>query len=78
MTILGQPTGGSDGGPVLLTLKHSKIHLWISTMASFRADGELFLGNSVEPNQVVDRTATDWTRATDTQLAAALERLGKS
>ena len=75
VTILGEPTGGSDGGPVLLELKHTKIHLWMSTMASFRPDGKLFMGNSIEPDQIVARQPTDWTGQTDSQLAAALKLL---
>ena len=45
-------------------------------MASFRPDGKLFMGNSVEPDTVVTRQPTDWTGQTDSQLAAALKLLG--
>ena len=76
VTLLGEPTGGSDGGPVLLALKHSNIHLWISTIASYRTDGRLFLGNSVALDRTVERIPTDWTGQTDSQLAAALKLLG--
>ena len=75
VTIVGEPTGGSDGRPQLLLLKHSHIHVSISTMASFRADGKLFNGNSVEPDKHVLRAPHDWTGETDTQLDAARQIL---
>jgi hypothetical protein len=75
VTLVGEPTGGSDGRPVALTLKNSRIQVSISTMASFRADGKLFLGNSVAPDKLVHRVPTDWTGGTDTQLEAARKLL---
>jgi hypothetical protein len=73
--LVGEPTGGSDGRPVAFTLKNSRIRVAVSTMASYRPDGKLFLNNSIVPDEQLPRDARDWTGASDAQLKRALERL---
>jgi hypothetical protein len=73
--LVGEPTGGSDGRPVAFTLKNSRIRVAVSTMASYRPDGKLFLNNSLVPDERLPRDPRDWTGASDAQLKRALERL---
>ncbi len=73
--LVGEPTGGSDGRPVAFTLKNSRIRVAVSTMASYRPDGKLFLNNSLLPAEQLPRDPRDWTGASDAQLKRALDRL---
>jgi len=75
VTVVGEPTGGSDGRPEYLLLRNSRVRVSISTMVSFRPDGKLFNGRSIQPDTVVMRTPTDCIGRTDTQLAAAVQAL---
>jgi hypothetical protein len=56
-------------------LKHSGIALQLSSMASFRPDGQLFEGNGVPPDVVCEPKATDFVGTTDTALELAQSRL---
>ncbi|MEM8885980.1 MAG: S41 family peptidase [Planctomycetota bacterium] len=73
--VVGEASGGSDGGPVTLTLENSRLRVTLSTIASYRPDGKLYLGSSVQPSLLRPRDPVDWTGAADAQLQAALERL---
>lgn len=75
VTLLGTATSGGSGRARRFTLKHSGIVLQLSSMASFRPDGQLFEGNGVPPDVVCEPKATDFVGTTDTALDQALARL---
>ncbi len=75
MTLLGTPSGGGSGRTRQSALVHSGIRIKLSSMTSYRAGGQLFDGQGVTPNVVVEETPTDWIGQTDTQLDAAVQRL---
>ena len=50
ITLIGTPTGGGSGAMRVTTLKHSRLRLGLSSMASFQKDGKLFDGNGVQPD----------------------------
>jgi len=75
VTLLGTPSGGGSGRSRKLTLPRTGVKLRVSTMASFAPTGRLYDGNGIEPDVVVEAKPSDWTGATDTQLAAAVRLL---
>ncbi len=78
VTLLGTQSGGGSGRAIGGKLPHSGLEFRVSSMASFRADGSLYDGVGVTPDVVVEPRATDFVGATDTQLDAALARIGEA
>jgi len=78
VTLLGTSSGGGSGRKRPYELAHSGIVVSLSSMASFRPDGTLYDGCGIEPDVVADAIPTDWLGKTDTQLDAAVERLGRA
>jgi hypothetical protein len=78
VTLMGAPSGGGSGRVRQLNLKHSKIALKLSTIASFRRDGSLYDGRGVPPDVELAPKATDFLQEKgDSVLEAAVERLKK-
>jgi len=77
VTLMGTPSGGGSGRSRTITLPRSGVRMRVSTMASFRPNGKLYDGNGIQPDVMVERTASDVLGETDTQLDAALKHLRK-
>ncbi len=75
VTLLGTPSGGGSGRSITVRLPHSGIRLSLSSMASFQPNGKLYDGNGIEPDIVIEPTASDVLGRTDTQMEAALRIL---
>lgn len=75
ITLLGTPSGGGSGWPQRVRLPDSRLNIFMSSSASFRADGTLFEGRGVLPDVIVETTPSDLIGKTDTQLDAALDLL---
>jgi C-terminal processing protease CtpA/Prc len=75
VTLVGTPSGGGSGRARRTTLAHSRLEVQASTMASFRSDGRLYDGRSVEPDLPVEPTPAWWVGEEDPVLAAAVRRL---
>ncbi len=50
VTLIGGPSGGGSGAPLLSTLGNSGLQPFLSSMASFQSSGLLFDGHGVEPD----------------------------
>lgn len=75
ITLIGTASGGGSGRPVRVDLANSRIALQLSSMVSFRANGELYDGRGIRPDVAVPIAATDLIGATDTVLDAAIKQL---
>ena len=79
VTLMGVPSGGGSGRSRVFDLPNSRLRVVLSTMASFRPDGQLYDGIGVAPDIVVPRTIEGIASGRDTQMAEArrylLERL---
>jgi hypothetical protein len=78
ITLLGTPSGGGSGWPQRVRLPDSRLSVFMSSSASFRADGTLFEGRGVVPDVIVETVPSDLIGKTDTQLEAALELLRRA
>ncbi|MEM8601461.1 MAG: S41 family peptidase [Bacteroidota bacterium] len=70
VTLVGTTSAGGSGRSRWFTLAHSEVRVKLSTMASFRPNGELYDGIGVVPDVVVPQTLSDLLGTTDTQLLA--------
>lgn len=77
VTLVGTRSGGGSGRARGAVLERSGLRVAISSMASFRPDGRLYDRNGVEPDVVVEATATDLWGKTDSVLDVALRRVLK-
>jgi hypothetical protein len=75
VTLMGTPSGGGSGRPNRVELTHSGIALYLSSMISFQANGQLYDGRGILPDVEVSITATDLIGTTDTVLDAAMKRI---
>lgn len=71
VTLMGTPSSGGSGRAQEIVLAHSGVHVTLSTMVSFRADGSLFDGEGVLPNVLHRPTLRDALRDGDSMLEAA-------
>lgn len=76
-TQIGQPSGGGSGRGRSFSLPDTNIEVRVSSMASFRENGQLFDGNGVEVDIHIDPIATDFIGKTDVVLDAALTFLAE-
>jgi peptidase S41-like protein len=75
VTLMGTPSGGGSGRSRGFTLPHSQVRVILSTMASFRPDGQLYDGVGIAPDIMVPRTLEGVASGRDTQMAEALRFL---
>lgn len=76
-TIIGEPTGGSTGQPLMLKLPGGGFAR-ICTKRDTYPDGKEFVGVGVQPQVVVHPTVSDLRAKKDTVLEAAVSYLKKS
>jgi len=72
--IIGTPTGGSTGQPMLIGLPGNGTAR-ICTIRDMLANGDDFVGKGIQPDKLVAPTVADTRNGTDTELAAALRYL---
>ena len=75
VTLMGQPSGGGSGCRREYRLSNSGIGISLSRMASFQPNGQLYDGNGIRPDIVVEPIPTDFIGRTDTVLDRAIERM---
>jgi C-terminal processing protease CtpA/Prc len=75
VTLVGTPSGGGSGRARPLVLEHSRLDLRMSSMASFRPDGRVYDGESVEPDVLVHPSPGWWVGREDPVLDEALRRV---
>jgi hypothetical protein len=73
ITLMGQPSGGGSGCYQVYRLKNSRVRTHLSSMASFQPNGELYDGNGIQPDIVIEPVPTDFIGRTDTVLDRAIE-----
>jgi hypothetical protein len=76
VTLMGQPSGGGSGCYQVYRLKNSNIRIHLSSMASFQPKGQLYDGNGIRPDIVVEPVPTDFIGKTDTVLDTAIKYIG--
>ena len=72
--IIGQPTGGSTGNPIMFKFKDGS-SVRICTKEDFFADGAGFVGLGIEPDIYIKPTIEDFRNNKDTELLKAIEVL---
>jgi len=72
--IIGTPTGGSSGQPLIVDLPGNG-SAWICSIRDMLANGDDFVGKGVQPDMVVAPTIADFRKGIDTELNAALAYL---
>lgn len=70
-TIIGQPTGGSTGQPLMFGLPGGGLGR-VCTLQERYADGREFVGTGIQPQVRVEPTVADFRAGKDTVLEAAL------
>jgi len=76
VTLLGTTSGGGSGRMATYVLPNSHLPLTICQMASFRANGDLYDGQGVKPDVVMEPAAEDLlSSGNDSVLSAAIKRL---
>jgi len=79
VTLMGQPSGGGSARSWTYTLEPLPLMVRMGSMASFQRDGTLYDGRGIQPDILLEPTATDMlVGGTDTMLNAALDHLGKA
>ena len=78
VTLMGRASAGGSGRSELIILRHSGLQVLMSSMASFRPDGQLYDGHGVAPDVLIRSTLNDLLDKTDTTLDAALQYLKKA
>jgi len=73
VTLMGQPSGGGSGCRQEYPLSNSGIRIHLSRMASFQPSGQLYDGNGIQPDIIVEPAAKDFIGRTDTVLGRAIE-----
>ena len=77
VSLLGRASGGGSGRPEVIELAHSGVRVYLSTMASFQSNGQLYDGRGILPDVELNRRATDLIGTTDSYLDAALTMLAR-
>jgi C-terminal processing protease CtpA/Prc len=75
VTLMGTASGGGSGRSREFDLPNSRLRIVLSTMVSFRPDGQLYDGIGIGPDIVVPRTIDGLADGRDTQMAEALRFL---
>jgi hypothetical protein len=74
-TLLGTPSGGGSGFAHDVVLGATPFRVRIGSMVSFQADGQLFDGNGVRPDVVVEPAPEYYVGGHDNVLEAAVKRI---
>lgn len=74
-TIVGEPTGGGTGSPLIFDLPVSEHQFRYSVVRGLTANGDPIEGVGTIPDVVLEPTLADRATGTDSQLARALEIL---
>jgi C-terminal processing protease CtpA/Prc len=77
VTLMGTPSAGGSGRSRSFDLPNSRLRVVISTMASFRPNGQHYDGVGITPDILVSRTTADVAAGRDTQMEAARRFLGQ-
>jgi len=77
VTLVGESSGGGSGSARPFALPNTGVVVFLSSMASFRANGKLFDGNGVEVDVPVRPTLEDFTQGTDSVLQRGMALLVK-
>ncbi len=72
VTLLGTASGGGSGRSLRYRLPGSGLELRLSSMASFRPNGQRYDGKGIQPDVSHVPVASDTTGETDTALSAAM------
>jgi hypothetical protein len=75
VTLMGVPSAGGSGRSRGFDLPNSRLRVILSTMASFRPDGQVYDGVGIAPDIVVPRTLDGVASGRDTQMAEAVRFL---
>jgi C-terminal processing protease CtpA/Prc len=75
VTLMGRPSGGGSGCRQDYRLSNSGIRIYLSRMASFQPSGQLYDGNGIQPDIVVEPLATDFIAQSDTILEKAVRTI---
>jgi len=75
VTLMGQPSGGGSGCYQVYRLRNSKIRIHLSSMSSFQPNGQLYDGNGIRPDIIVESAPTDFIGETDILLDTAIKSL---
>jgi C-terminal processing protease CtpA/Prc len=78
VTLMGLPSGGGSGCYEDYRLANCQIRISLSSMASFQPNGELYDGNGIPPDIIVEPIPTDFIGGTDSVLDAARALLDSS
>lgn len=78
VTIIGEPSGGGSGAKRSFRLPNSQVTVYLSSMASFRANGKLYEGNGVEVDIKLKPALDDFLSGSDTVLDMAIKKLKRS
>lgn len=76
VTLMGSRSGGGSGRSRTESLPGSRIQIRMSSMASFRPNGQRYDGKGIIPDVMQEAVLSDVLGVTDTVLAAAVKRLG--
>ena len=72
--IIGEPTGGSTGQPLIVSLPGGGGAVICSKRDKF-PDGTDFVGRGIQPDKIVPPTISDFRARRDTVLEAALQEM---
>jgi hypothetical protein len=75
VTLMGLPSGGGSGRSRGFNLPNSRLRVIISTMASFRPDGQFYDGVGITPDIIVPRTVDGVANGRDILMAEAMRFL---
>jgi C-terminal processing protease CtpA/Prc len=76
VTMMGTNSMGTSGRPELYKMPHSDTEFLMSTMASYRPDGQLYEGLGIRPDIELEPTLEDFIDGTDSMLETARAMLG--
>jgi C-terminal processing protease CtpA/Prc len=77
ITLMGRPSGGGSGCTQNYRLDHSEIRIYLSRMASFQPNGQLYDGNGIQPDILVEPAPTDFIGQSDTMLDEAIRAINE-
>jgi Peptidase family S41 len=75
VTLMGTPSAGGSGRSRAFVLPRSRLIVILSTMASFRPNGQFYDGVGIHPDVLVPQTVEGLAAGQDTQLAEAIRYL---
>lgn len=73
--IIGEPTGGSTGAPLVITLPHDAVARICTLRILFPYSGTPFVGKGIQPDIVVKRSVADYLEGKDPVLEKAISYL---